>query len=76
MNRIFFKKFADIAKSVNAYLMADIAHIAGFVATGLHPNPAEHADFITSTTHKTLRGPRGAIILSKQKHAEKISRKM
>ncbi len=71
---IDFEKFANIAQSVGAYLMADIAHIAGFVATGLHPNPAKHADFITSTTHKTLRGPRGAIILSKQEHAEKIDR--
>ena len=56
---IDFERLASIARSVNAYLMADIAHIAGLVATGLHPNPIHCADFVTSTTHKTLRGPRG-----------------
>jgi len=59
-----FEKFAEIAKSVGAYLMVDMAHIAGLVATGLHPSPILFADVITSTTHKTLRGPRGGLILS------------
>lgn len=63
--KIDFEKFREIANEVNAYLMADIAHIAGLVATGLHPSPVNYADFITSTTHKTLRGPRGAFILTK-----------
>ena len=54
-----FKKFKEIADEVGAKLMVDMAHIAGLVATGLHPNPVEYADFVTSTTHKTLRGPRG-----------------
>lgn len=63
--KIDFEKFREIANEVNAYLMADIAHIAGLVATGLHPSPVNYADFITSTTHKTLRGPRGALILTK-----------
>lgn len=61
---IDFKKFREIADSVNAYLMVDMAHIAGLVAAGLHPNPCEYADVVTSTTHKTLRGPRGGIILT------------
>ena len=61
---IDFERFADIAKRVGAYLMVDMAHIAGLVATGLHPNPVPFADFVTSTTHKTLRGPRGGLILS------------
>lgn len=64
--KIDFEKFREIAKEVNAYLMADIAHIAGLVATGLHPSPINYADFVTSTTHKTLRGPRGAFILTKE----------
>lgn len=64
--KIDFVKFRDIANEVNAYLMADIAHIAGLVATGLHPSPVQYADFVTSTTHKTLRGPRGAFILTKE----------
>lgn len=63
--KIDFEKFREIANEVNAYLMADIAHIAGLVATGLHPTPVKYADFVTSTTHKTLRGPRGAFILTK-----------
>ncbi len=67
-----FKKFSDIAKSCGAYLMVDIAHIAGLIAAGLHPDPVPHADFVTSTTHKTLRGPRGGMILCKEKHAKKI----
>lgn len=64
--KIDFEKFKEIAKEVNAYLMVDIAHIAGLVATGFHPSPVEYADFVTSTTHKTLRGPRGAFILTKE----------
>lgn len=64
--KIDFEKFREIANEVNAYLMADIAHIAGLVATGLHPSPVQYADFVTSTTHKTLRGPRGAFILTKE----------
>lgn len=63
--KIDFEKFREIANEVNAYLMADIAHIAGLVVTGLHPTPVKYADFVTSTTHKTLRGPRGAFILTK-----------
>ena len=61
---IDFKKFKDIANKVGAYLLVDMAHIAGLVATGLHQNPCEFADVVTSTTHKTLRGPRGGIILT------------
>ena len=61
---IDFKKMSEIAKSVGAYLFVDMAHIAGLVAGGQHPNPMEHADFVTSTTHKSLRGPRGGIILT------------
>ncbi|MDD6878615.1 MAG: serine hydroxymethyltransferase [bacterium] len=61
---IDFKRFGEIAHSVGAYLMVDMAHIAGLVAVGLHPNPVEYADVVTSTTHKTLRGPRGGIILT------------
>ncbi len=61
---IDFKKFREIADEVGAYLFVDIAHIAGLVATGLHPSPMEYADFVTSTTHKTLRGPRGGLIMT------------
>jgi glycine hydroxymethyltransferase len=61
---IDFKKMSEIAKSVGAYLFVDMAHIAGLVAGGAHPSPMEHADFVTSTTHKSLRGPRGGIILT------------
>lgn len=71
---IDFERFSTIAKSVNAYFMADIAHIAGLIATGLHNSPVPYADCITSTTHKTLRGPRGGFILSKREHGEKIDR--
>jgi glycine hydroxymethyltransferase len=71
---IDFEKISAIAKSVGALLMADIAHIAGLVATGLHPNPITCADFVTSTTHKTLRGPRGGLIMSASEHASKIDR--
>jgi glycine hydroxymethyltransferase len=62
---IHFDKFRAIADEVGAYLMADIAHIAGLVATGLHPNPIEHCDVVTTTTHKTLRGPRGGLIMTR-----------
>ena len=69
---IDFKKFKEIADKVGAYLMVDMAHIAGLVAAGLHPDPVPYADFVTSTTHKTLRGPRGGIILCKKEHARKL----
>lgn len=71
---IDFKRMAEIAKRVHAYLHADIAHIAGLIAAGLHPSPAEYADFISSTTHKTLRGPRGGLIMCKQQYAESIDK--
>lgn len=71
---IDFERFAKIAQSVGAYFMADIAHIAGLVATNLHPNPFPWADFATSTTHKTLRGPRGGLVMSKQAHADAVDR--
>ena len=67
-----FEKFAAIAKEVGAYLMVDIAHISGLVAAGLHPSPVPYADFVTTTTHKTLRGPRGGLILCKEEHAKAI----
>lgn len=70
---IDFKRFREIADSVGAYLMVDMAHIAGLVAAGLHPNPVEYADVVTSTTHKTLRGPRGGIILT---NSEEIIKKI
>lgn len=71
---IDFAKFATIAHSIGAQLLADIAHIAGLVAVGLHPTPVGHADYITSTTHKTLRGPRGGLIMSKEEHALAVDR--
>lgn len=71
---IDFKKFREIADEVGALLMVDMAHIAGLVAAGLHENPCEVADFVTSTTHKTLRGPRGGIILCKEKYAKAIDK--
>ncbi|AST58130.1 serine hydroxymethyltransferase [Thermoanaerobacterium thermosaccharolyticum] len=71
---IDFKKFKEIADSVGAYLMVDMAHIAGLVAAGFHPNPVDYSDVVTSTTHKTLRGPRGGIILSKEVHAKAIDK--
>ncbi len=71
---IDFEKFAAIAKEVGAYLMVDMAHIAGLVAAGLHPNPVPYADFVTTTTHKTLRGPRGGLILCKEEHAKLIDK--
>ncbi len=69
-----FPKFQDIAKSVGAYLMVDIAHIAGLIAAGLHPNPVPYADFVTTTTHKTLRGPRGGIVMCKAEHAKAVDK--
>jgi RpiB/LacA/LacB family sugar-phosphate isomerase len=69
---IDFQRMGEIAREVGAYLLADIAHIAGLVVTGLHPNPLPHADFVTTTTHKTLRGPRGGLILCGEKHAKGI----
>jgi glycine hydroxymethyltransferase len=71
---IDFSKFREIADEVGAYLMVDMAHIAGLIAAGLHPNPVEHADFVTTTTHKTLRGPRGGAILCKEKYAKAIDK--
>lgn len=71
---IDFKKFRDIADSVGAHLMVDMAHIAGLVASGIHPNPVPFADFVTTTTHKTLRGPRGGLILCKEKFAKDIDK--
>ena len=71
---IDFKKFSDIAQSVGALLMADIAHIAGLVAAGVHPSPVPYADFVTSTTHKTLCGPRGAFVMCRQEHAKALDR--
>ncbi|CYB59250.1 Serine hydroxymethyltransferase [Staphylococcus aureus] len=71
---IDFKKFTEIADEVNAKLMVDMAHIAGLVAAGLHPNPVEYADFVTTTTHKTLRGPRGGMILCKEEYKKDIDK--
>ncbi|NLK69773.1 MAG: serine hydroxymethyltransferase [Clostridiaceae bacterium] len=71
---IDFKKFRDICDEVGAYLMVDMAHIAGLVAAGLHQSPVPYADFITTTTHKTLRGPRGGMILCKEEYARDIDR--
>lgn len=70
---IDFKKFREIADEVGAYLMVDMAHIAGLVAAGLHPNPIPYAHFTTTTTHKTLRGPRGGMILSSEEFAKKLN---
>ncbi|AIY06369.1 Serine hydroxymethyltransferase [Planococcus sp. PAMC 21323] len=69
-----FAKFREIADEIGAYLMVDMAHIAGLVATGAHSNPVPHAHFVTSTTHKTLRGPRGGLILCKEEFAKKIDK--
>jgi glycine hydroxymethyltransferase len=69
-----FPKFQQIAQSVGAYLMVDIAHIAGLIAAGLHPNPVPYADFVTTTTHKTLRGPRGGIVMCKAEHAKAVDK--
>lgn len=71
---IQFDKFREIADAVGAYLMVDMAHIAGLIAAGLHQNPVQYADFVTTTTHKTLRGPRGGAILCKEEYAKKIDK--
>ncbi|MFR5264179.1 serine hydroxymethyltransferase [Clostridium sp.] len=71
---IDFKKFREIADEVGAYLMVDMAHIAGLVAAGIHPSPVPYADFVTTTTHKTLRGPRGGLILCKEKFAKELDK--
>ena len=72
--RLDFEVFSNIAKEVGAYLMVDMAHIAGLVAAGLHPNPVPYADIVTTTTHKTLRGPRGGLILCKEEYAKQIDK--
>ena len=72
--QIDFKKFREIADEVGAYFMVDMAHIAGLVAAGLHPNPVPYADFVTTTTHKTLRGPRGGMILCREEFGKKIDK--
>lgn len=69
-----FKRIREICDKVNACMMVDMAHVAGLVAAGLHPNPCEYADFVTTTTHKTLRGPRGGAILCKEKYAKDLDR--
>ncbi|HEX8957234.1 MAG TPA: serine hydroxymethyltransferase [Burkholderiaceae bacterium] len=71
--RIDFERFAKVAKDVGAYFMVDMAHYAGLIAAGVYPNPVPHADFVTSTTHKSLRGPRGGIILMKEQFAKQIN---
>ena len=71
---IDFKAFSEIAQEIDAYLLADIAHIAGLVAAGEHPSPMPYADFITTTTHKTLRGPRGGMIMCKAEHAKAVDK--
>ena len=73
---IDFERIGEIAKSVGAKLMTDIAHIAGLVAAGIHPSPVPHADFVTTTTHKTLRGPRGGLILCREEFAKDIDRRV
>ena len=72
--QIDFKKMADVAHEVDAIFMVDMAHFAGLVAAGLHPNPVEYADIVTTTTHKTLRGPRGGMILCKEEYAKAIDK--
>ena len=71
--RIDFARFARVCKAVGAYFMVDMAHYAGLIAAGVYPNPVPHADFVTTTTHKTLRGPRGGLILMKSEHERKIN---
>ncbi len=71
---IDFEAFAAVAREVGAYLLCDIAHIAGLVAAGLHPSPVPHADFVTTTTHKTLRGPRGGLVLCKDQHKKALDK--
>src|SRR5699024_6901779 len=67
-------KFREIADAVGAYLFVDMAHIAGLVAAGEHPNPVPYSDFVTSTTHKTLRGPRGGFVICKEEYAKLINK--
>src|SRR5204862_1541545 len=71
--RIDFERFARVAKAIGAYFMLDMAHYAGLIAAGIYPNPVPHADVVTSTTHKSLRGPRGGIILMKDHVAKPIN---
>ena len=71
---IDFKAFSEIAREVSAYLMADIAHIAGLIAAGMHPSPVPYADFVTTTTHKTLRGPRGGMIMCKAEYGKAVDK--
>lgn len=71
---IHFDRFSQIARKVDAYLTVDIAHIAGLIAAGLHPSPVPHADFVTTTTHKTLRGPRGGMVLCKEEHKKALDK--
>ena len=73
---IDFERIGQIARSVEARMFADIAHIAGPIAAGLHPSPVPHADYVTTTTHKTLRGPRGGLILCRQEHAKEVDRRV
>jgi glycine hydroxymethyltransferase len=73
---IDFERIGEIARSVGARMFADIAHIAGLVVAGFHPSPVPHADYVTTTTHKTLRGPRAGLILCKEEHAKEIDRKL
>jgi glycine hydroxymethyltransferase len=73
---IDFARIGEIARSVGARVMADIAHIAGLVAADLHPSPVPHADYVTTTTHKTLRGPRGGLILCREEHAAEVNKKL
>ena len=73
---IDFERIGQIAQSVGARMFADIAHIAGPIAAGLHPSPVPHADYVTTTTHKTLRGPRGGLILCRQEHAKEVDRRV
>jgi glycine hydroxymethyltransferase len=73
---IDFERIGQISKGIGARMFADIAHIAGPIAAGLHPSPVPHADYVTSTTHKTLRGPRGGLILCREEHAVEVNRKL
>src|SRR5881227_2735641 len=73
---IDFERIGEIARGVGARVMADIAHIAGPVAAGLHPSPVQHADYVTTTTHKTLRGPRGGLILCREEHAAEVNKRL
>jgi glycine hydroxymethyltransferase len=73
---IDFGFFQKVCEDIGAYFMVDMAHIAGLVAAGVHPSPVPHSDFVTSTTHKTLRGPRGGLILARQKHADKLNKEI